>query len=91
MAPIRRRHRVETAVGKSEERRDLFFPDLEMGGCEGADRTSTGRFSLRSEPDLDCPRQTEWFVGCGEDQSSASEMVGDNSLQQGACVPVERG
>lgn len=91
MAPIRRRHRVETAPGKTEERRDLFFPGLETDGYRGADRTPRGRPSPRSEPDLDCPRQTEWFVGRGEHQSSASEMVGDNSLQQGACVPVERG
>jgi hypothetical protein len=91
MALIRRRHRVETAPGKSDERRDLFSPDLETYGYEGVDRTPTARPSPRSEPDLDCPRQTEWFVGCGEHQSSTSEMVGDNRLQQGACVPVERG
>jgi hypothetical protein len=91
MAPIRRRHRVETAPGKSEERRDLFSPGLETDGYWGADRTQTGRSSPRSEPDLDCPRQTEWFVGRSEYQSSASEMVGDNCLQQGASVPVERG
>ena len=90
MAPIRRRHRVETAPGKSKEPRDLFSPGLETDGYSGANRT-TGRSSSRSEPDLDCPRQTEWFVGRGEHQSSASEMIGDNSLQQGACVPVECG
>ena len=85
MVPIRRRHRVEIAPGKSEGPRDLFFP------YAGADRTPRGRASPRSEPDLECPRHTEWFVGRGEHQSSAYEMVGDNSLQQGACVPVERG
>lgn len=89
MAPIR--CRFETAPGKSEERRDLFSLDLETDGYGGTDRTLTGRPSPRSEPDLDCPRQTEWFVGRGEHQSSASEMIGDNSLQQGACVPVECG
>jgi hypothetical protein len=91
MAPVRRRHRVETAPGKSEEQRDLFSPDLETDRYEGVDRTPTARPSPRFEPDLDCPRQTEWFVGCGEYRPSASEMVGDNNLQQGACVPVERG
>ena len=91
MAPIRRRHRVEIAPGKSEGPRDLFFPGPETDGYAGADRTPRGRASSRSEPDLECPRHTEWFVGRGEHQSSASEMVGNNSLQQGACVPVERG
>ena len=81
MTPIRCRHRVETAPGKSEERRDLFPPDLETDGHGGADRTPTGRPSPRSKPNLDRLRQTEWFVGRGEHQSSASEMVGDNSLQ----------
>jgi len=89
MAHVRRRHRVETAPEKPEEERNFFSPDLDGYGDAG--RAPTGRPSLRSEPDLDCPRQTEWFVGRGEHQSSASEMVGDNSLQQGACVPVERG
>ena len=88
MAPIRRRHWVETAAGKSEKRRDLFSPDPETDGYEHADRPSAGRHSPRSQPDLDCPRQTEWFVGGGEHQSSASEMVRDNSLEQGSCVPV---
>ncbi len=89
MAPVQRRHRVETAPEKPEEGRDLFSPDLD--GYGGAGRAPAGRPSPRSEPDLDCLRQTEWFVGRSEHHSSASEMVGRNSLQQGACVPVERG
>jgi len=88
MAPIRRRHCVETVPGKSEKRRDLFSPDPETDDYKDAGRPSAGRHSPRSEPDLDCPRQTEWFVGGGEHQSSASEMVRDNSLEQGSCVPV---
>src|SRR3954451_14325157 len=91
MGAIRRRHRVDTAPGKSEERGDIFSPDLETDRYGSADRTPTGRPSARSEPDLDCSRQTDWFVGRHEHQSSPSEMIGDNSLQQGACVPVERG
>jgi len=50
MAPIRRRHSVETAPGKSEERRDLFSPDLETEGYEDAEGPSTGRHSPCSEP-----------------------------------------
>jgi hypothetical protein len=90
MVPIRHRHCVETAPLKSEKQRDLFSPDLETDRYVGCDRTSAKWPSFDSKSDLDCPSQTKSFVGRGQCQSSAFEMAGDDSLQQGTRVPVER-